>query len=267
MGTDTQVAWSVVIPVKVLARAKSRLAGLADADREAVALAMAADTVAAAVACQAVADVVVVSDDSAIRTEAEALGAEVIADRAHSGLNEALSVGAEHATARWPGRGLAALTADLPALSSAELTAALTAASTVTQAFVADAAGSGTTLYTAMPGAAFVPRFGPQSRMRHRQAGAVELDLPGIPGLRHDVDTLADLQSAALIGLGSRTRSARESIGSGPARSVAIPQDRQPPPRCERSGRSASSLFLVRPGSALPRADRAHRRSQLPRGL
>jgi len=215
MGTNTPLAWSVVIPVKLLARAKSRLADLADADREAVALAMAADTVAAAMACQVVADVVVVSDDAAIGTEARALGAEVIADRPGAGLNQALSAGAEHAAARWPGRGLAALTADLPALSAAELAAALAAASAVTQAFVADAAGSGTTLYTAVPGAEFRPRFGPQSRMRHRQAGAVELDLAGIPGLRRDVDTLADLHSAALIGLGSRTRSARESIGSG----------------------------------------------------
>src|SRR6266700_3977685 len=64
MGTNTPLAWSVVIPVKLLARAKSRLADLADADREAVALAMAADTVAAAMACQVVADVVGVSDDA-----------------------------------------------------------------------------------------------------------------------------------------------------------------------------------------------------------
>jgi len=223
MGSETRVAWSVVIPVKVLAQAKSRLAGLAAADREAVALAMAADTVEAALACQAVDDVVVVSDDVAIRTEAEALGAEVIADRPKAGLNEALSAGAEHAEARWPGRGLAALTADLPALSATELGAALAAASAVRHAFVADAAGSGTTLYTAMPGAAFVPRFGPQSRMRHRQAGAVELKLPGIPGLRRDVDTLADLHSAASIRLGSRTRSARESIKPG-----SVGSDRDP---------------------------------------
>ena len=212
MATNTPLTWTVVIPVKVLTLAKSRLADLADADRAAVALAMAADTVAAAIACQAVGDVIVVSDDSDIRTEAEALGAEVIADLPNAGLNEALLAGAQHAAARWPGRGLAALTADLPALSAAELAAALTAATAVRQAFVADATGSGTTLYTAMPGAAFRPRFGPQSRLRHRQAGAVELDLPSIPGLRRDVDTLADLRTAATIGLGSRTRSVRESI-------------------------------------------------------
>lgn len=217
MGINTQLTWSVVIPVKVLARAKSRLSGLGDAGREAVALAMAADTVAAAVASPAVGDVVVVSDDPAVMAAMLALGAAVIGDRPDAGLNAALSAGAEHAAERWPGRGLAALTADLPALSADELTAALTAASSVTQAFVADAAGSGTTLYTASPGAAFRPRFGPQSRARHREAGAVELDLSGIPGLRRDVDTLADLREAARIGLGSRTRLARMSIGARPA--------------------------------------------------
>jgi 2-phospho-L-lactate guanylyltransferase len=217
MGTDAplgwpEVSWIVVIPVKLLALAKSRLSDLADADRRAMALAMAADTVTAAVACPPVGDVIVVSDDPDVRAEAEAAGATVIADRPAAGLNQALAAGAEHAAAHWSGRGLAALTADLPALSAAELAVALTAASQLNQAFVADAAGSGTTLYTAMPGAPFRPLFGPRSRLRHREAGAVELDLAGIPGLRRDVDTLADLCHAARIGLGARTSSVRESI-------------------------------------------------------
>lgn len=220
MGTDITLIWSVVIPVKLLAMAKSRLSGLADADREAIALAMAADTVSAAVACPAVADVIVVSDDPSVRTEAAAAGAEVIADLPGAGLNEALAAGAKYATARWSGRGLAALTADLPALSAAELQAALTAASAVTQAFVADATGSGTTLYAAKPGAPFRPLFGPQSRTRHRQAGVTELDLPGIPGLKQDVDTVADLREAEEIGLGARTGALVRYVRSG--RSVSL---------------------------------------------
>ena len=47
--------WSLVVPVKVLARAKTRLATLAGPDRPALALAMAADTVAAALRCPEVA--------------------------------------------------------------------------------------------------------------------------------------------------------------------------------------------------------------------
>ncbi len=212
MGTDIPLTWSVVIPVKVLARAKSRLAGLAEGEREAVALAMAADTVAAALASPVVGAVVVVSDDPSVRAQAEALGAEVIPDRPGQGLNEALTAGAWHVAARWPERGVAALTADLPALSYGELTAALRAADRSGQAFVPDAAGSGTTLYTARPDAMFRPLFGPQSRTRHRLAGAAELDLPDIGGLRRDVDTLADLAAAERIGLGARTSSVRETI-------------------------------------------------------
>jgi 2-phospho-L-lactate/phosphoenolpyruvate guanylyltransferase len=203
--TSLLPSWSVVIPVKVLAQAKSRLAELPREQRGELALAMAADTVAAAVACRLAGPVIVVSDDPVVRSEVTTLGALVIDDKPAAGLNQALITGAEHATTRWPDLGRAALTADLPALSAADLDAALAAAASVTQGFVADAARSGTTLYTARPGAAFSPRFGPRSRERHRLAGATELDPPGIDGLRTDVDTLGDLRLAAAIGLGRRS--------------------------------------------------------------
>jgi 2-phospho-L-lactate/phosphoenolpyruvate guanylyltransferase len=206
MAVDTPLTWSVVIPVKVLALAKSRLGQLDAADRTALALAMAADTVAAAVACPLVGAVVVVSDDPAVAAEVAPLGAVAVADTPGAGLNRALIAGAEHATARWPGHGLAALLADLPALSAGELSRALSAAALVPNAFVADAAGSGTTLYTARPGSAFSPRFGPRSRALHRNGGATELNPPGIAGLRQDVDTVSDLREAAAIRLGRRTR-------------------------------------------------------------
>lgn len=212
MALDTPLTWSVVIPVKVLALAKSRLAGLDNSDRRALALAMAMDTVAATVACPLVGAVVVVTDDDVVISEVSALGVQTIADSPGAGLNRALVSGAEHATARWPGYGRAALLADLPALSAAELTTALTAASAFPQAYMADAAGSGTTLYVARPEAAFSPRFGPGSRALHREAGATELDAPKDSGLRQDVDTFADLCVAARIGLGRRSASLATAI-------------------------------------------------------
>jgi 2-phospho-L-lactate guanylyltransferase len=205
MAVDTALTWSVAIPVKVLATAKSRLAELRDADRQALALAMAVDTVAAAVACPQVGAVVVVTSDEAVAAEVSALGALVLADSPGRGLNPALVSAAGYAAERWPGYGRAALLADLPALSARELTVALTAASSAAQAFVPDAAGIGTTLYTARPGADFSPRFGPGSRGLHKQAGATELELAGVAGLRQDVDTVADLHAAAMIGLGRRS--------------------------------------------------------------
>ncbi|MGZ0234944.1 2-phospho-L-lactate guanylyltransferase, partial [Streptomyces sp. CPS1] len=56
--------WTLVIPLKPLSRAKSRLADTAaDGVRPGLVLAFAQDTVAAALACEAVSDVVVVTDD------------------------------------------------------------------------------------------------------------------------------------------------------------------------------------------------------------
>jgi 2-phospho-L-lactate/phosphoenolpyruvate guanylyltransferase len=205
MAPDNLLTWSLVVPVKVLARAKSRLVGLVDEERAALALAMAADTVAAALASPSLRAVIAVSDDPLVRDTLSALGALVTPDRPGAGLNAALAFGAQFAAARWPDLGLAAITADLPALATAELTTALNSASAVTQAFVADAAGTGTTLYAAGQAGDFCPRFGPQSSDSHRRAGAAELDLPATSGLRRDVDTLADLRIAASIGVGPRT--------------------------------------------------------------
>ncbi|HEY2551396.1 MAG TPA: 2-phospho-L-lactate guanylyltransferase [Streptosporangiaceae bacterium] len=227
MVRDKPLAWSVVIPVKVLALAKTRLAGrdggaardqagppgLSPQQRAELALAMAADTVAAAVACPLVGTVLVVTDDGTAAAALGGLGALIVPDVPGRGLNAALVFGAEHAAARWPGRGQAALAGDLPALSPGELAAALSAAAGVAQAFVPDAAGTGTTLYATGPGITFWPRFGPGSRAAHQAHGAVELDLPGIGGLRQDVDTPADLALATGLGLGPRSAAVAGALG------------------------------------------------------
>jgi 2-phospho-L-lactate/phosphoenolpyruvate guanylyltransferase len=94
---------------------------------------------------------------------------------------------------------------DLPALRPAELALVLGRAAAAGEAFVPDAAGTGTTLYAAGPGVAFRPAFGLGSRDRHLAAGGTELDLPELRGLRQDVDTPGDLKLAADLGLGPRT--------------------------------------------------------------
>ena len=201
----TDKAWSVLMPVKVLAEAKSRLAGLAGLTgprRAELALALASDTVAAVLGSDAVARVIVITDDQAAAAALATLGALVVPDEPRAGLNAALRHGAGFAVARWPGDGTAALSADLPALRPEQIGRALRAAAAWPTAFVADAAGDGTTLYTAAPGAAFQPAFGLASRARHASGGAVELGLDGIPGLRRDVDTPSDLRGAAALGLG-----------------------------------------------------------------
>jgi len=205
---STTLTWSLVVPVKLLAQAKSRL-GLADQHRAELALAMAADTVAMAVDADYVAGVLVVTDDPEVSDIVSGLGAIALPDEPAAGLNQALAHGAAHAQARWPDRGRAALAGDLPAARPGELSAALAAAARFGAAFVPDAGGTGTTLYAAAPGATFAPQFGTASRDRHLAAGAVEIAAAGagldLAGLRQDVDTIDDLRRAASIGLGPRT--------------------------------------------------------------
>lgn len=220
-----------MVPVKVLALAKSRLAPVAGLKRPELALAMAQDTVSAALACWAVAQVMVVTRDPAARRELAALGAVIVADDPGAGLNAALRQGAAASAGRWPGAGIAALTADLPALRPADLGAGLRAAAGSAQAFVADADGTGTTLYTARPGAPFRPRFGPGSAARHRAAGAAEIAAAGLDRLRRDVDAPPDLCRAEALGLGTRTAAVTAALRA--AGSWA-------PVRCGLSGRSTS---------------------------
>ena len=213
---EAALSWSLVVPVKVLAQAKSRLTGLAGEFRPELALAMAADTVAAAAAATSVAAVLVVTDDPQVREVAAGLGAVVLPDQPADGLNAALEHGAAYSQVRWPERGRAALAGDLPALRPAELAAALAAAGN-RSAFVPDAEGTGTTLYAAPPGAEFRPEFGLASRDRHLAAGAKELDLGDLgQGLRRDVDTIDDLRHAATIGLGPRTLAVLARAGGIP---------------------------------------------------
>ena len=80
MTDSARFSWTVLLPVKVLARAKSRLAVLAGDRRRELALALASDTVTAVLACPEVARVVVVTSDAVAGPLLAALGAVVVAD-------------------------------------------------------------------------------------------------------------------------------------------------------------------------------------------
>lgn len=200
----TQV-WTVVVPVKRLDAAKSRLRGaLPGQPHEALALALAVDTIEAVRACPVVAGVLVVTDDPAVTAAAGAAGARVVPDHPTGGLNPAFRHGAAVAGAGW----VAGLTADLPALRPVELAAALSAARSgpTTRRYVPDATGTGTVLLAAPPGVPLDPRFGGGSAAAHAASGALPL-LGAGPSLRRDVDTAADLAAATRLGLGARTAS------------------------------------------------------------
>ncbi|MGH3265097.1 MAG: hypothetical protein ACRDNS_24245, partial [Trebonia sp.] len=80
MSDSARFSWTVLLPVKVLARAKSRLASLAGERRGEIALALACDTVTAAGNCPEVARVVVITSDPVAGPLLASLGAIVVAD-------------------------------------------------------------------------------------------------------------------------------------------------------------------------------------------
>lgn len=210
----------VVIPVKPPGVGKTRLVGMADEQRVALASAFAIDTVSACLATDAVARVLVTTDDARFATTLTALGAESCPDGG-SGLNQALVQAAAEAGRRWPALRPVALCADLPALRAEDLAAAL-ASVTGPPAYVADAAGTGTTLYTASYDD-FAPRFGVDSARAHAVAGAAPV--PGeLAGLRQDVDDLVSLQAAIALGVGPATRHALDTSG------LAVPGNSNGPP-------------------------------------
>lgn len=203
MPADRPGDWVVAIPLKRLAQAKSRIL-LAPETRAALALAMALDTAAAALACPLVRTVFAVCGDDAAPAFEE-LGCRVLPDRTEEGLNEVLTGAWEKARVDFPTSAFASVVADLPGLRPHDLTAALSQAGRHARSFVPDAAGTGTTLLAALPGARYAPAYGTASAHRHRLGGAMPLALPLGSGVRRDIDTVPDLGAASARWLGERT--------------------------------------------------------------
>ena len=188
--------WTVVIPVKALPEAKTRLlpATADPAAHRRLVEALRSDTREAARTADGVARVLLVADRPGVDPEA-------LVQR-RPGLNAALVEAAAHAAATWPDDGVAALLGDLPALRPADLAAALAAAALHPRAFVPDAEGTGTTLLATRPGVPLDPAFGTGSAARH---AAAAVRLRAAPGLRRDVDTAAELAEAYALGVGPAT--------------------------------------------------------------
>jgi 2-phospho-L-lactate/phosphoenolpyruvate guanylyltransferase len=224
----------LLVPMKSLSRAKTRLRGAVTARdgtaadpraHELLTIALARDTVAAALAAGPVRRVVVVTSDPELSEVLAVDGASILPDRPEHDLNGALRYAADELRARGGGPDLGVLQADLPALRPAELSDALDQALSAFRAglagraFCADAQGEGTTLLVASAGTALDPEFGLGSAAAHERSGALRL-AGSWPGLRRDVDRPADLCRAARIGLGPATR--------------AVLRDSHPDPDCAR---------------------------------
>ena len=216
---ESTLPWVVVMPVKPLARAKTRLSTRPAGERRSLVRAFAWDSAAAVLLCQEVMRVVMVTDDPLIQQDITELGGSWIPDTPDNGLNAALTHGEQYVRSEHPEAGIAVITCDVPALKSSELSAALNAAALVDRGYISDAAGIGTTLLTCRPGISLDPHFGVRSAAAHKASGATPLDCGPVPGLRRDVDTEIDLWDARRIGVGIATQRAvtldRDETGRG----------------------------------------------------
>lgn len=183
--------WIVLVPVKALALAKSRLAVGAERRRQ-LALDFAMHTVSVASCVPHVRHTVVITDDDEVVRRLMAPGVSFLSEPpGNPGLNACLewSVRAVRERQRGP---LALLVADLPWLVDTELARALECAASYDHAVVADTDGTGTTLLTAGRGLMPHPCFGQGSFRRHVSRGCAPLTGEW-PGLRRDVDILDHL--------------------------------------------------------------------------
>ena len=197
--------FALLMPVKMLTLAKSRLDVPQPAQREPLMRAFALDAIAAASQSDAVAQVYVVTDEPGFEVD----GAIRLPDEGDGDLNRALHHASVQARLLDPTLGVAAMCADLPCLRPDDLDGAL-AAGMSPRWFVADASGSGTTLLAAGPGMDLDPHFGMGSAQRHEASGATPVRAE-LHTLRMDVDTEADLDAARQIGVGPHTTKALES--------------------------------------------------------
>ena len=205
---DAAVRFAVLVPVKPPALGKSRLAGLPDEQRTALATAFARDTVAAALAASRVAEVMVVTDDAAFAALAAADGCATLPDGVTGDLNASLVQAALEAGRRWPSYAVAAVCADLPALRAEDLDTAL-----------ADGAGRRHRLRGGRA-AARAPRRTPRGRRRCSTRGSgrargtpTPAPVPwrssgDLASLRQDVDDVGDLGRAMVLGVGPHTADA-----------------------------------------------------------
>lgn len=183
----------VLLPVKTPGTGKSRLDAPASKRAELM-LAFAADVIAALRQATLVDEVYVVSDDPTLN-----LDVPLLPDLGQGSLNRALALSTE-ALAH---PRVCALLPDLPAVRAEEIDTALGYVAGPGRWFVADHTGAGTSLLAAYD-VHLDPHFGANSAQAHLASGAVPISA-ALPGLRLDVDTVADLRKAIAMGAGKYT--------------------------------------------------------------
>jgi 2-phospho-L-lactate/phosphoenolpyruvate guanylyltransferase len=227
--------WAVV-PVKSMAQAKQRLAGvLTPQERPALARAMLQDVLRALMASDCLAGTLVVTNDATATALAQAAGANVLADAPDAGLVPALRHAAQTLTQQ--GRaGMLIVPADVPLITPQDIVH-------IAQRHQRHARGGraatlvyashdgGTNALACSPPDAVPLCYGPDSFRLHVQAAralGLTPDVLHMPRFGRDIDGPADLQSllAEPAAAGSHTHAWLHA--SGVAQRLAAPALRHP---------------------------------------
>jgi 2-phospho-L-lactate/phosphoenolpyruvate guanylyltransferase len=230
MATSNNPLWAVV-PVKSMAQAKQRLAGvLAPHERPALARAMLQDVLAALTASACLAGTLVVTNDAAAIAIARGAGADVLTDAPDAGLVPALEHAA-HVLAERGREGMLIVPADVPLITPQDIAhiaqrhrghANTEAAVTLVYA----SHDGGTNALACSPPDALPLRYGPDSFRLHVQAAralGLTPDVLHMPRFGRDIDGPADLRALLADPCAADTRTHAWLHASGVARRLAEP--------------------------------------------
>ncbi|MDF3307920.1 2-phospho-L-lactate guanylyltransferase [Rhodococcus sp. T2V] len=195
--------YAVVVPIRSLRTAKSRLQTESDVMRAQLALAFFLDTITALERSTEVERIVVVSRDATVQGWVRGR-CDIVPD-GEIGLPAAIDRGIERLRRLRHSGSVAVVLPDLPYATTDAFDLLLASARGRLRAFLADVAGTGTTCVTAASTEAVVHRFGPNSARAHTEAGLAALDVP-VPNLRNDIDVLDDLRQRHAQSPGNATK-------------------------------------------------------------
>jgi 2-phospho-L-lactate/phosphoenolpyruvate guanylyltransferase len=186
----------VLIPVKPLLRAKSRLADvLTPKQREQLAEEMLRRTLQVVGAMPRIAGTLVISRDSYVLAISRELGANTVQESGTPELNSAL-MRATQVLSGWRAGAVLVLPADIPLINQDDLNDVISFGQRAkTVVLTTDSRSDGTNVLLSRPPAAFSYAYGPQSFQRHQQLARLakmDVKIYESPRLMLDIDTPQD---------------------------------------------------------------------------
>ena len=207
----------VLVPIKALARGKSRLSELlSDAQRQTLSQAMLRDVLTQLRHAATVDRFGVVTSDEALLEIAQRMGADAIEEGHPRGLNGAVSVGAEFCLEQ-DATTLLVLLSDLPLVTSEDIALLLCEATDEPEVILVTCKeGEGTNALLRTPPLVIPTRFGGPSLEAHQaqaQEDNVAYRVIEAPRIEFDIDSVEDLKLFAVEPTATHTYQALQDLG------------------------------------------------------